>query len=231
MPAAALPRSRCHGSTGTLELNTSGTLTLTNALAIGANTVKLDGSSSQLTDNAGISLSTGTITGLGKVTGAITATGAAHITASGGTWEIASAISTSGSLALTVGSGASDKLLLDAGSAATSLSFSGSTGTLELNTNGTLTLTNALAIGANTLKLDGSSSQLTDNAGISLSTGTISGLGKVTGAITATGAAAITASGGTLEIASSIANSGSLPLQVSSGAGAKLLLDAGSAAP
>ena len=34
-----------------------------NALSIGANTLKLDGASSQLTDNAGISLSTGTITG------------------------------------------------------------------------------------------------------------------------------------------------------------------------
>jgi hypothetical protein len=218
------------GSTGVLELNTSGTLTLTNPLSIGANTVKLDGASSQLTDNAGISLSTGTITGLGKVTGAITATGAATITASGGTLEIASAIGNSGSLALTVGSGASDKLLLDAGSAATSLSFSGSTGTLELNTSGTLTLTNALSVGANTVKLDGSGSQLTDNAGISLSTGTIIGLGKVTGAITTTGAAHITASGGTLEIASAISNSGSLALTVGGGASDKLLLDAGSAA-
>src|SRR5438477_594061 len=96
---------------------------------------------------------------------------AAHITASGGTLEIASAISNSGTLALTIGSGASDKLLLDAGSAATSLTFSGSTGTLELNGSGTLILTNALAVGANTLKLDGSGSQLTDNAGISLSAG------------------------------------------------------------
>src|SRR5205814_1602482 len=139
------------GSTDTLELNTSGTLTLTNALTVGANTVKLDGSSSQLTDNAGISLSTGTVTGVGKVTGAITATGAAHITATGGTLEIASSIANSGSLALTVGSGASDKLLLHAAIPISSLTFSGSTDTLELNTSGTLTLTNALAIGANTL--------------------------------------------------------------------------------
>ena len=45
------------------------------------------------------------------------------------------AITNGNTLALTV-TGASDKLLLDAASAATSLSFNGSTGTLELNTNG-----------------------------------------------------------------------------------------------
>src|SRR5205814_4142483 len=201
-----------------------------NALAVGAGTVKVDGSGSRLTDNAGISLSTGTITGLGKVTGAISASGAAHITASGGTLEIASAISNSGTLALTIGSGASDKLLLDAGSAATSLTFSGSTGTLELNSSGTLVLTNALAVGANTIKLDGASSQLSDNAGISISSGTISGLGKISGAITATGAAHITANGGTLEIASAIADSGSALVMTITVASDKLLLDAASAA-
>ena len=46
------------GSSGTLELNSSGTLTLTTALAIGAGTVQLDGASSALTDTTGISLST-----------------------------------------------------------------------------------------------------------------------------------------------------------------------------
>src|SRR6202040_1376811 len=189
--------------------NTSGTLTLTNALAVGANTLKLDGSSSQLTDNAGISLSTGTITGLGKVTGAITATGAAAIIASGGALEIASAITNSGSLALTVGSGASDKLLLDAGSAATSLGFSGSTGTLELNTSGTLTLTNALAVGANAVVLDGSGVQLTDAAGITIAGGTLSGVGLLSASTALTGygtvglsvaGRTVTASGGALDV-------------------------------
>ncbi|TMJ55816.1 MAG: hypothetical protein E6G81_14470 [Alphaproteobacteria bacterium] len=161
LDAASAAHTVTFSSSGTLELNTAGTLTIGTALAIGSGTLTLDGPGSQLTDNAGISLSTGTISGLGKVTGAITATGAAHITAAGGTLEIASAITNSGSLALTVGSGASDKLLLDAGSAATSLNFSGSTGTLELNSSSTLTLTDALTVGANTIKLDGASSQLT----------------------------------------------------------------------
>src|SRR5437762_3359765 len=230
LDAASAAHTVTFSSSGTLELNTAGTLTIGTALAIGSGTLTLDGPGSQLTDNAGISLSTGTISGLGKVTGAITATGAAHITAAGGTLEIASAITNSGSLALTVGSGASDKLLLDAGSAATSLNFSGSTGTLELNSSSTLTLTDALTVGANTIKLDGASSQLTDNAGISLSTGTISGLGKVTGAIGASGAAHITAKGGTLEITSAIADSGGALVMTITGASDKLLLDTASAA-
>src|SRR5205814_1554788 len=148
---------------------------------IGSGTLTLDGPGSQLTDNAGISLSTGTISGLGKVSGAIDASRAGHNTGTGGTPENASANANSGAFALTIGSGASDKLLLDAGSAATSLNFSGSTGTLELNSSGTLTLTDALTVGANTMKLDGASSQLSDNAGISISSGTISGLGKISG--------------------------------------------------
>src|SRR5204863_6802912 len=101
-----------------------------------ANTVKLDGASSQLPYNTGIPPTTVTITGLGKVTGAITASGAAHITASGGTLEIASAITNSGSLALTVGSGTNDKLLLDAGSAASSVERRVGKGTRDLNRRG-----------------------------------------------------------------------------------------------
>ena len=89
--------------------------------------------------------------------------GSGTVTASGGTLKMTSGVS---GPALTIGSGASDKLLLDAASAATSATFSGSTGTLEINTAGSLTLSNALAIGANTLKLDGASSTLTDGAGL-----------------------------------------------------------------
>jgi hypothetical protein len=220
------------GSAGTLELGTAGTLTLTNALSILSNTVQLDGPSSHLTDNAGISLSTGTITGLGIVTGAINATGAAHITANGGTLEIASNVSKTGagSVALTVGSGASDRLKLDGTSTATSLTFSGSTGTLELNTSGTLALTSSLSIGANTVQLDGSSSHLTDNAGISLSTGTITGLGTVTGAITASSTAHITANGGTLTIANGITDGGSALTLTITGNSDRLVLNGTDAA-
>ena len=195
------------GSTGTLELNTGGTLSLSNQLVIGQNTVKLDGSSSTLTDASGVTISSGTITGVGKVAAQVTASGAAHITANGGTLEVTGSITNSGgTLVLTI-TGAGDKLLLDAASAAKTVTF-GSSGTLELNTSGTLTVTDALAVGTGTVKLDGTSSSLTDAAGVTLSTGTITGLGKVAAAVTASGAAHITANGGTLEVTGKITNSG-----------------------
>src|SRR5262249_51500794 len=153
--------------------------TLTNALVADGNTLKLDGASSALTDNAGISLSTGTITGLGSVTGAVTASGAASIVANGGTLEMKSGITDSGNALSLKITGAGDKPLLDAASAANTLTFNGASGTLELNTSGTLTVATALAIGSGTVKLDGASSSLTDNAGLSISTGTITGLGSV----------------------------------------------------
>ncbi len=198
------------GSTGTLELNTAGTLTVTSALATGANTLKLDGASSNLTDAAGVSLTTGNITGQGKVAAAVTATGAATITANGGLLELSSVANSGAALALKLGTSAGssgDTLKLDGTSSATSASFVGTSGeTLEIAA-GTLTLTNALAIGADTLKLDNASSSLTDAAGVSLTTGNITGQGKVAAAVTATGAATITANGGLLEL-SSVANGG-----------------------
>lgn len=118
--ASAASTAVITASGGTLELNTAATLTLTNALAIGANSVKLDATASTLTDAAGIIISTGTITGRGKVAAAVSATGAATIAASGGTLEITGAITnTGGALILTIGAGLSDKLLLDAASSAT----------------------------------------------------------------------------------------------------------------
>ena len=227
------------GNTGTLELNTAGTLTLTDFLAIGANTVQLDGAGSTLTDTAGvIQISTGTITGLGTVTGGITASGAADITASGGTLEIANYINNNGTLALTVGSGATDRLKLDDHSAATSLTFLGGTGTLELNTAVTLTLTSALAIGANTVQLDGAGSTLTDTAANTIAGGTISGLGTLAASTNFTGhgtvsipvsnASTLTASGGTLDVQGTVGSSATL--EIASGASNVLQLDGSVAA-
>ena len=89
---------------------------------------------------------------------------------------------------VTIGSGATDKLLLDGVSYATSASFAGTTGTLEIKTAGSLTLTSALAIGANTLKLDGAgTTQLTDTAGVTLAGGSITGTGLIAAANTISG--------------------------------------------
>src|SRR5262249_59364395 len=98
--------------------------------------------------------------------------------------------------------GNSDVLKLDGTSAEHSLSFSSASGTLELGSSGTLTVGTALSIGTGTVQLDGASSALTDNSGISLSTGMITGLGSVTGAITASDEAGRAACGGRVEVQS-----------------------------
>src|ERR1700694_4792858 len=108
--------------------------------------VSSGGAGSARTDAAGVSLTTGTITGLGKVVANIAASGAAFITAAGGTLEINGTISDGAdALVLTI-TGATDTLLLDGVSAADDVSFNGSTGTLELNSAATLTVTDAMGI-------------------------------------------------------------------------------------
>ena len=71
------------------------------------------------------------------------------------------------------------------------MTFLGSTGTLELNTGATLTVTNALAVGANTVLLDGAGSTLTDTAGLTLAGGTISGLGTLAANTNITGSGTV----------------------------------------
>jgi large repetitive protein len=201
---------------GTLLLNgNTAALTVGTQAVLGAGKVTLAGTGATFTDASGATISTGTISGQGKFASTLTASGAASVTANGGTLEVTGAITNTGTLALTVGSGASDKLLLDAASAATSVTFSGTTGTLELNTAGTLTVTNALAIGANTVKLDGAgTTQLTDTAANTIAGGTISGTGTIAANTSITGsgtisipistAGTLTASGGTLDLTGTV---------------------------
>ena len=215
------------GSSGTLELSPSAALTVGTALALGAGTLRLDRLSA-LTDTSGATISTGTIVGFGHVTAPITATGDAHIVTSGGTLEISGPITDAGhALTLSV-AGASDTLLLDnAGFGVIptpevhSVTF-GSTGVLELGEG--LAVDTTLSIGAGTVQLD--SGPLSDAAGITIGSGTITGTGLITANITATGAAQIAATG-ILEINGSVTDSGNaLTLVVGGG----LTLDATSAA-
>lgn len=192
------------GATDLVSIAAGGTLTMTTGGSVTAGGVTVSGtlSGAGLVHVSNVGTTTHTINGAGT------------ITASGGTLEVNGIIT--GTLALTVGSTGTDKLLLDAASAASSLTF-GTAGTLELNTAGTLTLTSALAIGANTVKLDaaGGTAQLTDSAGVTLAGGTISGTGSLAGttslsgygtvsAPVLSGAGTITASGGTLNLAGNI---------------------------
>jgi hypothetical protein len=150
----------------------------------------------------------------------LTASGAAFVTANGGTLEMQSAITDSGSaLALKI-TGNGDVLKLDAGSAAHTVSFNSNSGKLELNSSGTLTVGTALTIGSGTLQLDGASSALTDGNGITVSSGGIvsnaglidaGGTSSITGAtITNSATGIIEAAGGTFTIdaTSTVTNNG-----------------------
>ena len=208
-----------NSASGTLKLNgASAALTVGTGVTIGAGKVVLAGSGATFAAGAS-TITSGTISGQGVFNAALTASGAASITATGGTLEMQQAVTNGGSLALTVGSGASDKLLLDAASTATSLTFAGSTGTLELNTSGSLTLANTLTVGANTVKLDapGGAVQFTDAAGILMTGGTFSGTGSLAAntnisgygivAISVSTAGALTAQdGGTLDLQGTVSN-------------------------
>jgi collagen type VII alpha len=126
--------------TSTISNNANGQITISGGTLTGSGT-------------GGIQNTGGTITGLGTGTGAITASGAAAITANGGTLEIVNGITDSGSnLTLTV-TGGSDILKLDATSAAHSVTFNSSTGTLELNgDSAALTVGSAMTVGAGTVR-------------------------------------------------------------------------------
>ena len=187
----------------TLEIGVAGALTITGVESITNGKIQLDGGT--LTDASNLTIGAGaTLTGFGKVNANIP-TSVGTITATGGTLELNGTVaSTTGGLH--IGSASGDTLKLDGISTATSVAFSGTAGTLELNTAATVTLTNALAIGANTVKLDAAGTTLTDLAGLSLSSGgKIIGVGVVNGVISGTGT--IEGTGGTLTVANNLTSS------------------------
>jgi fibronectin-binding autotransporter adhesin len=183
-----------------LEISADLTITAATQESISNGTIVLDGGT--FDDAAGLTLgSSSQLTGWGWVDAPITATGnggnAPSIMATGGPLELEQDLTNySNNLTLTIGAGSDDGLVLDGQDYATSLDFLGSTGTLELGSCASLTLTDALAIGANTVVLDGPFSTLEDDAGISMTAGLIEGAGYVYGPITTTGAATIWADGG-----------------------------------
>jgi hypothetical protein len=221
------------GSTGILEIANTGSLTLTKALAIGSNTVKLDGSASTLTDSAGLTLAGGTISGAGKLrastnlqgfgTVGIPLSGSTAVTAAGGTLDVQGKVA-GGKAALSIGSGATDRLKISSAARAASASFLGSTGTLEIGSTGSLSLTKPMTIGANILQLDAPASTLSDTGGVSLGGGGITGQGTLSTSTPVSGTGYVTASGGTLKVLGS--TSGGLTLQVGHAVGDRLVLGA-----
>ena len=195
----------------TLEVASGGNLTIGAAQGITNGRIVLSGGT--LNDSSGMTIGAGAkLAGYGTLSAVVG--GAGTIAASGGTLLLLSNVS--GIATLAVGSAAGDTLLLaGAINSATSVSFTGSAGTLELSPLAGLTLTNSLAIGANTLKLDAAGSILTDTAGVTLGGGTISGGGSLSagtgvtgygtiGVSLSSGSGSITASGGTLTLAGTV---------------------------
>ncbi len=113
------------------------------------------------------------------------------------------------------------RLVLDAATAATSLSINGRSASLEIGSAGSLTLTTALDVGAETVILDGSAVQLTDTAGIMLEGGRLTGSGMIAPGMAVTGYGTVgiaidnqtgTAAGGTLEFSQSVNSFGTFEI-------------------
>jgi len=103
--------------------------------------VTLAGTGATLTDASGATITTGTLGGQGVFASMLIASGAASVTANGGTLEMQSAITDSGSLLTLSDTASTDTLKLDAaGNTAHTLTLNG--GTLLLNGN-----TAALTVG------------------------------------------------------------------------------------
>ncbi len=201
-----------NGAGGTLELG--GALTVGGPLAIGGGTLQLDGVF--LSSAGGLSVGSGTIRGSGVVSPAVTATGAATIAASGGTLEFVQTVADSGSALQLVIVGGGDRLLLDAATAAHSVSFTGAGGTLELNAVGQLTVGDQIAVGSGTVKLNPGVAVLTASL-ITLSGGSIQGVGKINANLVGTGTVgAVGPFGGTLELVAPIAAASGPVFQIGS---------------
>jgi hypothetical protein len=191
-------------TSATLDLNAGATLTVGTQMDIGNGTLLLSGGGATLTDASGVTIGAGTITGSGIVAAAITAASSSSIVATGGTLEIAGAITDSdNTLTLTI-TAIGDGLRISGAAAANSLIVNGAF--LHLATTGTLLLATHLDIGTATVQLDGGAAELNAPT-ISVSTGTIFGAGRVLGTVDATGAANIIASGGTLELVNQLTDS------------------------
>src|SRR5262249_16495261 len=133
----------------------------------------------------------------------VTATGAAAITANGGTLDIASGITDSGNALTLEITGNSDVLKLDGSSAAHTVTFNGHSGTLELTSTSSLTLNGDNTIATGTIKLDGATLTVANGDTLTIdSNATLIGSGTISGHLAGSGT--ITASGGTLDLTGTV---------------------------
>ena len=192
-------------------------------------TLKLGGGTVTVNTTSNVTFNTGTITGKGTYssTKAIASTGNSLIEASGGTLEISANITDSGNNLKMKITGTGDTLKLNGTSETKAVDFNGQAGTLEIGAGATLTIgTAVLNIDKGTVILDRGDSTLTSSAGIAISTGSIEGVGKVTGGVAiSTTSGHVDATGGTLEFASGVVAVSGVQLNISNVAGSVLKFD------
>lgn len=99
-----------NNSNQTLEIGSTGTVTINAGQAISAGVLQLDGGS--LTDSSGLVVNGGTVTGMGTIVAAITAGTGGTVLASGGTLALAGAIGASQATAFDIANSATSVLQL-----------------------------------------------------------------------------------------------------------------------
>ncbi|MBR0843457.1 DUF4347 domain-containing protein, partial [Bradyrhizobium liaoningense] len=214
----------------TLEIGTSGSLTINGgAQTVTNGRIQLDGASSLLTDAGGITLSAGTISGLGTVAANTNITGsgtvsipissAGSITASGGTLDLTGTVN---GRTLAIANVANSVLKIDGTATSGAISISNNTQTLEIGASGSLTITAAESITNGKIQLDGGT--LSDASGLTIGSGaTLIGKGTIAGPVEGTGT--ITASGGTLEFSGAVNLATTSSFHIANVAGSVLKFD------
>ena len=221
--ATAAPAITLNNANQTLEIGATGALTVSAAQAMSAGTIQLDGGS--FTDALGLSMTGGTVTGFGTVTGAITGA-AGTLTATGGTLTIASTVATGRTFV--IGSSSASVLKLAAADVTgVAIVLNNANQTLEIGAAGALTISVAESMSAGTIQMDGGS--LTDALGLAITGGSVTGFGTINPAITGSGGS-ITATGGTLNLVGAVATGQSFTIASVSGSDLKFSATAASAA-
>ena len=220
----------------TLEVGTSGSLTINAAQTVTNGRILLDGASSLLTVANDITLSNGTISGLGTVAAGTDITGfgtlsipissAGSITASGGTLSVTGTVS---GRTLAIANVANSDLKIDGTATSGAIAISTANQTLEIGATGSLTISAAESITNGKIVLGGGT--LTDAAGLTIGSGaTLSGFGTV-GANIAAGTGTITASGGLLNLNGTVASGNAFTIATASASTLKFSGAATVAAP
>jgi collagen type I/II/III/V/XI/XXIV/XXVII alpha len=208
----------------TLEVGPSGSLTLTGGQTV-SGSAQIVMAGGKLTDSSGISFATGTLSGFGTVAANMTrASGTDTITASGGTLDLTGTFA-SGLTASISSASASDLKFDNTATSSTAISITSANQTLEIGSSGALTISAAQNVTNGTIQMDGGS--LTDTSNVTLGAGShLTGFGTFNPAFAATNSGTVTATGGTLTLATALGANSGLVLDIGNSASSVLKLSA-----